>query len=268
MAEGWIKLYRKTQDNFLWTEKPFDKARAWIDLLLMAMHQEKKMIIDGSKTTVLRGSFVTSRLKLADRWGWSVKKVDAYLKLLESEKMVTTKGTTKGTTVTIVKYEEYQVMGTTEDIAKVTTEVISEVTTEDTQNKNDKKEKNENKSNVEIDVFFEKIWKRYKVKQGKASVSKSQKTKLYKYGLEQIMRCIDRYEAEMKRIGRDIKYWKNGSTFFNTGFVDYLDSNYNTADESNEKPNEYLKNHNPTEIEDDDSEGMNFWDEDEVKGDV
>lgn len=264
MAEGWIKLYRKTQDNFLWTEKPFDKARAWIDLLLMAMHQEKKLIIDGTKTTIARGSFITSRLKLADRWGWSVKKVDSYFKLLENEKMVVTKGTTKGTTVTIVKYEEYQVMGTTEDIAKVT----AEVTAEDTQNKNDKKEKYEKKSNVEIDVFFEKIWKRYKVKQGKASVSKSQKTKLFGYGLEQIMRCIDRYEAEMYRIGRDIKYWKNGSTFFNSGFVDYLDDNYNTADENEEKPKEYLENHNSTEIEDDDSEGMNFWDEDEVNKDV
>lgn len=264
MAEGWIKLYRKTQDNFLWTEKPFDKARAWIDLLLMAMHQEKKLIIDGTKTTIARGSFITSRLKLADRWGWSVKKVDSYFKLLESEKMVVTKGTTKGTTVTIVKYEEYQVMGTTEDIAKVTTEVISE----DTQNKNDKKENNEKKSNVEIDAFFEKIWKRYKVKQGKGSVSKAQKTKLFGYGLEQIMRCIDRYEAEMRRIGRDIKYWKNGSTFFNSGFVDYLDDNYNTADENEEKPKEYLENHNSTEIEDDDSEGMDFWGKDEVNEDV
>lgn len=268
MAEGWIKLYRKTQDNFLWTEKPFDKARAWIDLLLLAMHQEKKMIVDGTKTTVARGSFITSRLKLADRWGWSLKKVDAYLKLLESEEMVITKGTTKGTTVTIVKYEEYQSMGLTEDIAKVTAEVTTGETAEDTQNKNDKNIKNEKKSNVEIDAFFEKIWKRYKVKHGKGSVSKSQKNKLYKYGLEQIMRCIDRYEAEMYRIGRDIKYWKNGSTFFNSGYVDYLDSNYNTADENNEKPNEYLENHNSKEIEDDDSEGINLWDENEVKGDV
>lgn len=261
MAEGWIKLYRKTQDNFLWTEKPFDKARAWIDLLLMAMHQEKKLIVDGTKTTVARGSFITSRLKLADRWGWSLKKVDAYLKLLESEKMVTTKGTTKGTTITIVKYEEYQIMGTTEDISKVTADVATEVTTEDTQNKNDKNTKNEKKANVEIDAFFEKIWKRYQVKHGKGSVSKSQKAKLYKYGLEQIMRCIDRYEAEMNRIGRDIKYWKAGSTFFNSGYVDYLDSNYNEKETTKEKPDIHMDN-------DDDSEGMNFWDEDEVTADV
>lgn len=268
MVEGWIKLYRKTQDNFLWTEKPFDKARAWIDLLLMAMHQEEKMIVDGTKTTVARGSFITSRLKLADRWGWSLKKVDAYLKLLESEEMVTTKGTTKGTNVTIVKYEEYQIMGSAEDTAKATAEVITGETAEDIQNKNDKNIKNEKKTNVEIDVFFEKIWKRYQVKQGKGSVSKAQKTKLFGYGLEQIMRCIDRYETEMKRIGRDIKYWKNGSTFFNSGFVDYLDDNYNTADENEEKPKEYLENHNSTENIDDDSEGINLWDDNEVNGDV
>jgi hypothetical protein len=35
---------------------------------------------------VQRGSFITSELKLMDRWGWSKSKVRAFLKLLEKEK--------------------------------------------------------------------------------------------------------------------------------------------------------------------------------------
>lgn len=157
MAEiGWIKLHRKIQDCFIWNDKPYDKARAWIDLLLSAMHRDKKLLIDGNVVIIERGSFMTSRLKLADRWGWSIKKVDAYLNMLESEKMVTTVRTPKGTTLTIVNYDDYQVLGTTEDIAEDTTEDTpkeitedtpkgtTEVTTEDTQNKNIKNNKNVN----------------------------------------------------------------------------------------------------------------------------
>lgn len=137
MAEvGWIRLHRKIQECFIWEDRPYDKARAWIDLLLLATHRDKKMLIDGKIVVIERGSFMTSRIKLAERWGWSNKKVDAYLKLLENEKMVTTVRTPKGTTLTIVKYDDYQVWGTTEDTTEGTTEgtteEIAEDTTEDT----------------------------------------------------------------------------------------------------------------------------------------
>ena len=145
--EGWIKLHRKIQDCYLWSDKPYDKARAWIDLLLCAMHHDKKLLIDGNVVVISRGSFLTTRGKLAEKWGWSLKKVDKYLKLLENEKMVTTKRTPKGTTLTIVNYEEYQIVGTTEDTPKDITEGTTEDTTEDTQNKNIKNYKNE-KNNI------------------------------------------------------------------------------------------------------------------------
>jgi len=34
--EGWIRLYRKMQDNPLWTSEPFTRGQAWIDLLMIA----------------------------------------------------------------------------------------------------------------------------------------------------------------------------------------------------------------------------------------
>lgn len=106
--EGWIKLHRKIQDTFLWTDKPFDKARAWIDLLLFASYSQRKLIVNDLVIEIERGSFMTSILKLSDRWGWSRNKTIAYIKMLEKEQMITTKSTTKGTIITIVKYEKYQ----------------------------------------------------------------------------------------------------------------------------------------------------------------
>lgn len=142
--KGWIKLHRKILDCWIWQIKPFDKSRAWIDLLLLAMHHDKNVVIDDKPFVVKRGSYFISRGKLADRWGWSVKKVDAYLKTLENEKMVTTTRTRKGTVVTIVNYEEYQIEGTTVDTTEDTSEGTTVDIAEGTQNKNNKELKNVN----------------------------------------------------------------------------------------------------------------------------
>ena len=158
MSSGWIKLHRKILDCFIWQDKPYDKARAWIDLLLIAMHHDKKMLIDDEVVMIQRGSFMTSIVKLADRWGWSRNKVVRYLDMLESEQMLNTKRTPKGTLITIVKYDVFQGMentdsttvdttvGTTLDTTNDTTDGTADSTTvgtaDGTQNKNIKNNKN------------------------------------------------------------------------------------------------------------------------------
>lgn len=145
--QGWIKLHRKILNCWIWDIKPFDKGRAWVDLLLLAMHHDTKVVIDDKPIVIGRGSYFTSRGNLANRWGWSVKKVDKYLEILEKEQMIITIRTKKGTTVTIVNYGEYQIEGTTldttEDITQDITPDITKGITPGTQNKNDKELKNE-----------------------------------------------------------------------------------------------------------------------------
>ena len=105
---GYIKLHRSLMDNPLWTEKPFSRGQAWVDLLMMANWEDSKIIDGNNVVTVHRGEVARSQMWLADRWGWSRKKVSAFLHLLELEKMGTTKGTAKGTTITIENYSKYQ----------------------------------------------------------------------------------------------------------------------------------------------------------------
>ena len=66
----------------------------------------------------------------------------------------------------------------------------------------------------------------YPVKKGKGQVSKTKKKVLQRIGYEHIKRCIDRFVADMEDSNRDKKYWMHGSTFFNGGYVDYLDENF------------------------------------------
>ena len=57
MKIGWIKLYRKIQDCDLWdsSEEPFDRRSAWVDLLLLANHDDKQIIFKGKPMIVKAG---------------------------------------------------------------------------------------------------------------------------------------------------------------------------------------------------------------------
>lgn len=100
-----------------------------------------------------------------------------------------------------------------------------------------KKESKERKENINVhsdevhgadslDDFFESIWKLYPIKKGKGQVSKTKKQVLQRIGYEQISRCVKRFVKDMESENRDKRYWMHGSTFFNSGYVDYLDCNY------------------------------------------
>lgn len=93
--KGWISLHRRIRDHWIWQEKPFDKRSAWIDLLMMANHQENKFLLGSELIEIQRGSFVTSELKLMERWGWSKTKLRNFLKLLEEDGMLIKKQTKK-----------------------------------------------------------------------------------------------------------------------------------------------------------------------------
>lgn len=106
--QGYIKLYRCIQSNFLWDEKPFDKAHAFIDILLLANHADCEVVINGKPIVIKRGQLFTSRKKLADRWGWNVKTVDRFLGTLKGTLMVIPVGTPYGITLTVENYGVYQ----------------------------------------------------------------------------------------------------------------------------------------------------------------
>ena len=116
--KGWISLHRSLLDHWLWKEKPFDRKSAWIDILLMVNHQDSKYLLRGKLAEVKRGQCGTSISKLALRWGWSRKKVRTFLRTLEEDGMVTVKGSTQGTTLTVINYGLFQNQGPTKGPAK------------------------------------------------------------------------------------------------------------------------------------------------------
>ena len=87
-------------------------------------------------------------------------------------------------------------------------------------------------------ALFEHLWKLYPCKKGKGQVSDTQKKRLLAIGEPALVKAIERYSSELQK---DAGWRKpqNGSTFFNSGYVDYLDGNF-VPDK--EKPAEKSKN--------------------------
>ena len=149
MADGWIRIHRSLVNNWVWDDKPFDRGRAWIDLILMANWKDNKFLLGNELMMVERGSFITSELKLMDRWGWGKEKTRKFLKLLESDGMIIKKADRKKTTITIVNYSVYQPLineNQTTDRPQTDHEQTTDRPRADTNNK-DNKEKKENKEN-------------------------------------------------------------------------------------------------------------------------
>lgn len=118
MAYGWISIHRKIQDNIIWNDKPFNRGAAWIDLIMLANHENKKIIFNGSMVEIKRGEKITSIRKLSERWGWSRGKTKKFLNLLKDENMIEFKTDHQKTTYKIVNYNVYQ----NEDLDKRATE--------------------------------------------------------------------------------------------------------------------------------------------------
>lgn len=137
---GWICVHRQIRDcELLWGDKPFSRGQAWIDLLLLANHEDRKMIFDGSVIEVKRGQRVTSYRTLCEAWGWSNTKVANFLELLETEQMIVKRSDTKKTLITIVNYDKFQ------DLVKEKRQQNDTETTPKRRNNNDNNENNINK---------------------------------------------------------------------------------------------------------------------------
>lgn len=192
------------------------------------------------------GQFVSSIPRISAETGLTESQVRTALKKLKDTGYISTKSTNKYTIYTVNGYQKYIDCG---QVAETTTEentVVENGTKMEQTDKNAKKNCEKSKENFEksnkkaINECFERLWKQYPNKRGKGQVSDTKKKTLYEIGEEKIERALKRY---LDDLSKDSSWRKpqNGSTFFNSGYVDYLDENY-------EKPQEPKPQRNPASV--------------------
>lgn len=110
--DTYIKSFRKTLDNELFNEKPFDRWHAFEYMVFKAYRFPRTEIIKGQEVFIDTGQFVMSQRKMADTFGWSLGKLGRFKQLLGKLEMASfdgdTYGDSIGTLVTIENYTKYQ----------------------------------------------------------------------------------------------------------------------------------------------------------------
>ena len=254
--KGWITIYRQILESDIWVcNQPFDYRSAWIDLLLMANHEDRIIIFDYEPMTISRGQFVTSVRKLGERWKWGKERTLKYLRLLEKLGMITKDSNARRTLITIENYGKYQdIKDTDEDSSKDSGEDTPRTPPEHCPSTNNNVN-NDNNDNKDIYIpktiypsSFDEFWSNYPRKQDKGQAYRCYQARLNDgYTEEQLLTACKNYAEECEREKREKKYIKVGSTFLsvNEPFVDYLEKG-GASSESERRTNGHTEQHTIT----------------------
>ena len=83
---GWIRLDRAIQDNFLWQEP--EALKLWLYLLMAASLTDKATAFNGQMLTIKRGQLVFGLNAASARLNISVRRIRTFLKWFETEAMI------------------------------------------------------------------------------------------------------------------------------------------------------------------------------------
>jgi hypothetical protein len=214
---GWVKDYRSLWDHPLFADEPLTEREAWRWLCSFARHEPGLTRFKSSVIELDRGQLIGSRGRLAREWRWTERKVRTFLKLLQSQDMITLESDQGVTKLTVCNYDLFQ--GERPDTDQQATSKRPAGGQQVTTNKNGKKEKNEKKRKNSAPVGadrFEEFWKAYPIKADKPNARKAWLTALEKATADEIIEGLERYKAWRDAKGDrapSIKYaqgWLNG----------------------------------------------------------
>ena len=219
----------------------------FIHCLLKANHKANKFLFNDKEMIIERGQFITGRLQLAEDLNVNSSLVYRKLKILENLKIVNIKSNNKFSLVTVLKYNTYQDLITTNE-QQIEQPANNQRTTNEQQANTNKKDKNDNKekkikiidsaniplvnlknniqNNTEYttEELFEYIWQEYPKRDGKkSSLRNFNATIKNENDFLDLCKSVNNYlHTDTVRKG----YIKNGSTFFNN-WKDFIEPSTN-----------------------------------------
>lgn len=236
MLENFLPISRDLRSHWIYSDSQY--LHIWLEILFSARYavEPHKDIYKGVIYEIKRGEFLFSRPSYAERLKISESKVRKCIDDLKRDKMieqVNSLGKNRPTIYKVINYDVYNPLkspsetqiqqGIEEEPTKLKPTENQLKTKSQPLKKKDNTEKTDNLISIEK---VNEIWQMYPSKTGTAKAKQKLPLLIKTYGEEQIKRCIERY----KKNKQDWRQWQNGSTFFNTGYIDYLDSNFSRND--------------------------------------
>lgn len=212
--DGWIKLHRKIQDHWIYQEKrKFSRYEAWLDMMMMANHKDNKFLLGNELIEVKKGQFITSEIKLMDRWDWGKNKLRLFFDLLVKDGMIIKKSDRKRTTITICNYSIYHDSEINNGLQTDYERTIGRPSADT--NKNVKNVKNDKEKDI-YSFDFESFWKEYPKKLGKKEAYKTWNTVIKKGESPQvIIQCASNYKKQCDDRKTETHFIKHPKTFLN-----------------------------------------------------
>jgi len=149
---GYVRVWRKIQNNPLWLLEPFTKGQAWVDLIMLANHKAGNINIRGNIIEIKRGQLGWSEDKLGERWKWSRGKVKRYINYLKTIHQIEQQKSYVISLITILNYNLYQSDSTENDTSDSTTDGHQTVQQTDTNNNGNNVKNDNNDRGVKIDT--------------------------------------------------------------------------------------------------------------------
>lgn len=113
--DGWIKLHRKSYENYLYTEnRPHTKREAWEDILVHVNYEDSVCMIGNDLVECKRGQSLMSLESWGNLFHWEKWKVKMFFDTLSKATQITTENLRKTTRLTVLNYDYYQGLTNTE----------------------------------------------------------------------------------------------------------------------------------------------------------
>lgn len=223
MHRGYIKLWRRLQDSFLWTDA--GALQVWVHLLLGANYKDTQFMFNGKKQLLKRGQLITGRKKLSTATGLSENKIYRTMNMLESEQLIEQQKFNLFTLVSIVKYDEYQSFEQLNeqqiDNQSTTNRQPVDTSKELRRIKESKYPAPNNISQTQLDEF-NTVWAVYPNKIGReAALKKFLLQVKTKEDYDLLVKGIENYKKDIEDKQTDKRYIKHGSAFFNSVWRDW-----------------------------------------------
>lgn len=105
----WVRIHTSIFDHDVFSDEPFTEREAWLWLIAKAAWKETKHRVGNAMVVVPVGSLFVTLRELQTTWKWgSDYRVRAFLKLLQSEEMITVDANAGKTQINICNYSRYQ----------------------------------------------------------------------------------------------------------------------------------------------------------------
>jgi DNA-binding Lrp family transcriptional regulator len=225
-----------------WVYSDSQYLHIWLEILFSARYatEPQKDIYKGVRYEIKRGEFLFSRPTYADRLKISESKVRKCIEDLIKDGMIEKShslGKNKPTIFKVVNYEIYnQVTQPSEHVEGKGLQGNSTKWTPSGEQLETKSRPLKKKGNTVKNIFSAKmvdnIWELYPKKKGVVRAKQKIAVLINRFGEDQLIRCIERYKSSKE----SWRQWQDGSTFFNSGYVDFLDSNYANEQEESKYP--------------------------------